>query len=97
MSKARHTKAELTAYAGSVQATVKGCRMYVASCTCNDLSPEEQEANAVLFAAAPDLLAVARLIVQAEEETDPGTGLALFADAVVAARIAIAKAKGETE
>lgn len=60
MTEMKHTQEEMTAHAGAVTATVNGCRMYLASCTCNDLPADEQEANARLYAASHDLLAELR-------------------------------------
>ena len=54
------------------------------------ISPEEQEANAHLIAAAPDLLEACRLLIGAD-----GEGM-MFSDRVNKARHAIAKAEGRS-
>lgn len=53
--------------------------------------------NALLFAAAPDLLAACERLAEAQRRADAGEhgGFGLYVDAVDAARAAIGKARGE--
>jgi hypothetical protein len=99
MSDAKHTPGDWYAHAGEVatgNVDDHGDRKHIGSFTCNDLPDAEQEANARLAAAAPDLL------VAVEEAmawyTDDGVPDRYYSDGFRALlgrlRAAAAKAKG---
>ena len=85
----------LTVYGGS------GARLTVADTTCcGSMTRAEDEANAQLIAAAPDLLAALDLLTQlaTSQLNQSATDFGLVnCDALAAARAAITKAKGETK
>jgi len=99
MSKSKHTSGPWSNPTGSV--TVREAATPRSLKVC-DMSSDggrpvaEQEANARLIAAAPDLLAALEESLREVEAFTKRTGIPQFVGWIDKARAAIAKAKGET-
>jgi hypothetical protein len=72
-----------------------GCTIANCNATSKGIGDEEVEANAILIAAAPEMLACLELAIEEVEGFEQRTGIKQLVPWVRQAREAVAKAKGE--